>query len=60
MTFANLTSRQLKQETIETHRAITNAIINKDPAGAKYAMIMHLTYNRQAIVKMINENSIDI
>lgn len=60
MTFANLTSRQLKQETIETHRAITNAIINKDPAGAKYAMIMHLTYNRQAIMKMMNENSIDI
>ena len=60
MTFANLTSRQLKQETIETHRAITDAIINRDPAGAKYAMIMHLTYNRQAILKMVNENRLNI
>lgn len=60
MTFANLTSRQLKQETIETHRAITDAIINRDPAGAKYAMIMHLTYNRQAILKMVNESGANI
>lgn len=50
-TFVNLTHRQLKQETIETHRAITDAIIRGDSAGARYAMIMHLNYNRQLILQ---------
>lgn len=53
--FVNVTNRMLKQETIETHRAITEAICNHDPAGAEYAMIMHLNYNRQMILKMIRE-----
>lgn len=52
MTFANLTHRQLMQETIETHRAVTNAILAGDPMGAKCAMMMHLTYNRQAILRL--------
>ncbi len=60
MTFANLTQRQLKKETIETHRAITNSIINRDPAGAKYAMYMHLTYNRQTILRMMSESGVNI
>ena len=51
ITFVNLTHRQLKDETIDTHRAITDAILNGDSAGAKYAMIMHLNYNRQMILK---------
>ncbi len=51
-TFANLTKRQLKKETIETHRKITEAIIRGDSMGAKCAMIMHLTYNRQALLEM--------
>lgn len=55
MTFANLTHRTLMQETIETHRAVVNAIIDKDPVGARCAMVMHLTYNRQALVKMRKE-----
>ena len=46
-----MTHRQLKDETIDTHRAITDAILNGDSAGAKYAMIMHLNYNRQMILK---------
>ncbi len=52
MTFANLTHRTLVKETIETHRAITDAILERDAVGARCAMIAHLTYNRQAICKM--------
>lgn len=52
MTFGNLTQRKLMNETIETHRAITNAIAAGDSMGAKCAMIMHLTYNRQMMQKM--------
>ncbi|MCC8125808.1 MAG: FadR family transcriptional regulator [Clostridiales bacterium] len=55
MTFANLTKRTLKDETIQTHRAITNAILTGDSVGARCAMIMHLTYNRQMILKMWHE-----
>ena len=53
MTFANLTHRTLMKETIETHRAITDAILARDSIGAKCAMITHLTYNRQALLKMM-------
>ena len=60
MTFANLTQRALRKETIETHRAVAEAIIDRDPVGAKYAMMMHLTYNRQAILKMIKEQKINM
>lgn len=56
MTFANLTHRTLMQETIETHRAIVNAISDRDPVGARCAMVMHLTYNRQALVKLLKEH----
>lgn len=55
MTFANLTHRLLKNETIDTHRAITEAILKRDSVGAKCAMIMHLSYNRQTIKKIIEE-----
>ena len=54
-TFANLTNRKLMNETIETHREITNAILRGDAMGAKCAMIMHLTYNRQMLLKMMEE-----
>lgn len=56
MTFANMTSRTLMRETIETHRAVVNAILDKDPIGAKCAMVMHLTYNRQALIKQSKES----
>ncbi|MDY2938024.1 MAG: FadR/GntR family transcriptional regulator [Fusicatenibacter sp.] len=56
MTFANLTHRMLKQETIDTHRAITDAILAHDSTGARCAMMMHLTYNRQALMKQYQEH----
>lgn len=55
VTFVNLTHRKLMDETIETHRAITEAILNGDSVGGKCAMIMHLTYNRQMLMKMEEE-----
>lgn len=52
MTFVHLTHRKLMQETINTHRAILEAIQDRDPVGARCAMIMHLTYNRQLLIRM--------
>lgn len=55
VTFVNLTNRQLMEETIETHRAVTEAVLKGDPVGARCAMIMHLIYNRQMLLKMMEE-----
>lgn len=57
MTFANLTHRMLMQETFDTHRAVTDAIINGDSVGARCAMVMHLTYNRQALMRQLKEHN---
>lgn len=56
MTFANLTHRTLMNETIETHRAVVNSILEHDPVGARCAMIMHLTYNRQSLIRLQKEH----
>lgn len=56
LTFVNLTQRQLMKETLETHRAITDSILKGDPVGARCAMNMHLTYNRQRIIQMYEEH----
>ena len=58
ITFANLTHRTLKDETIETHRAITSAIMRRDMTGARGAMIMHLTYNRQKVLEMMEKSNV--
>ncbi|WZL74226.1 FadR/GntR family transcriptional regulator [Clostridiaceae bacterium 35-E11] len=50
--FANVTHRKLRNETIETHRQIMEAIAEHDIEGAELAMIMHLGYNRRLIKKM--------
>ena len=47
--FVNITHRSLMQETVITHRAITKAIAERDPIGARSAMMMHISYNRSAI-----------
>lgn len=54
-TFANLTHRELMRETIETHRAVTEAILRRDSVGARCAMMMHLTYNRQKLMSKYQE-----
>lgn len=55
ITFVNLTYHKLMEETIQTHKAIAEAILRGDSVGAKCAMIMHLTYNRQMLVKLKEE-----
>jgi len=65
VTFANIIYRSLKNETLTTHRAIVSAIENRDAVGAKCAMSMHLTYNRQMIIEMLaergkNKNTSDV
>ena len=37
------------------HRAIMDAILKSYSVGAKCAMMMHLTYNRQTIMKIVEE-----
>ena len=50
--FVNVTHKKLIDETIMTHRMITEAIANHDPIGAKAAMVMHLNFNRSYIKKV--------
>lgn len=47
--FVDVTNGRLRQETIETHREIVDAIVAGDGDGARCAMHMHLLYNRRAI-----------
>ncbi len=55
-TFTSLNRRTLLRETVGTHRAIVNAILERDPAGARYAMVMHLTYYRQVLTSQYREH----
>lgn len=50
-TFIQLTHGSLKEETIQTHRAITESIAEHDSTGARCAMITHLTFNRQELIR---------
>ncbi|EHV0153107.1 TPA: FadR/GntR family transcriptional regulator [Enterococcus faecalis] len=47
--FIDLTNRSLKEETIETHRKIIQAIKNKDGESAKIEMQRHLRYNKDEL-----------
>lgn len=53
--FVNVTHRRLTKETIQTHRAVTDAIAEHDPLGAKTAMMMHMIYNRDMIKQLMKE-----
>ena len=52
MMFVNVTHKKLIDQTIETHRMLTEAIARHDPIGARSAMVMHLNYNRTYIKKL--------
>ena len=52
MMFVNVTHKKLTEETILTHRMITDAIARHDPLGARNAMVMHLNFNRNGIKKL--------
>lgn len=53
--FVNVTHKKLTEETIMTHRAVVDAIAERDPIGAKTAMMMHMTFNRNMIKRMMKE-----
>lgn len=38
-----------------THRAVTEAIAEHDPIGAKTAMMMHMTFNRNMIRQLMKD-----
>lgn len=57
--FANITARQLKEETITTHRAIADAIAEHNPTDAKHAMTMHMLYNKNKINEIIAQRKVD-
>lgn len=47
--FIQSTGGQLRDETMRTHRAILNAIRNRDGVAASDAMYLHLIYNRDRL-----------
>lgn len=53
--FVEVTRNRLHEETIETHREITEAIAAHDPVRAQEAMYLHLVYNRKVIRKLQEE-----
>lgn len=53
--FVNITHRQSMKETVTTHRAITKAIADHDPIGARSAMTMHIAFNRNLIKEIYDE-----
>lgn len=55
--FIDITNTKLKNETIETHREILNAIKNRNLNDAHDAMMLHLVHNRRNINKVICENN---
>ena len=54
--FVETTSGALREETIETHREIADAIAGHDPLRAQDAMYLHLVYNRKRI-RLIEKNT---
>ena len=48
--FVETTGGILHEETIETHREITDAIASHDSLRAQDAMYLHLVYNRKRIL----------
>ena len=51
ISIANITRQALLQATIDTHGRIVNAILDRDPMGARAAMTMHLAMNRHVIMQ---------
>lgn len=54
--FVNVTHKKLTDETVMTHRAVAQAIAEHDPIGAKSAMMMHMTFNRNMIKQLMKES----
>ena len=57
MMFVNVTHQQLTKETVMTHRMVTEAIASHDALGAKSAMSMHISFNRDLIGKLMQRRN---
>ncbi len=55
MMFVNVTHKKLMKETVMTHRAVVDAIAERDIIGAESSMMMHMTFNRNLIKELINK-----
>lgn len=53
--FIDITNQKLRNETIETHREILNAIKSHNSNAAHDAMLLHLVYNRRNIRNVIDK-----
>lgn len=53
--FVNITNRKLGKETIESHRAVVEAIEQHDAMAASDAMTLHLIHNRNNLKKLFCE-----
>lgn len=53
--FGKMNKRKLAQETVETHRAIVDAIEQHDGTAAREAMVQHLYLNRQTVPALSKE-----
>ena len=51
----DLTDRTLRQETIDTHWEIVQAISEHNPSAAHDAMLLHLVYNRRRLSDRLQE-----
>lgn len=47
-----LTEDRFRAETVREHRAILEAVENRDAAGARYAMIAHLNTSRRGVYEL--------
>lgn len=56
--FIDITNTQLKEETIETHREILEAIKKGNSNEAYDAMLLHLVYNRRNINRIIEDKKL--
>ena len=55
--FTEGTHRALLQETLNTHKAVLEAIKSGDSSWARDAMTLHITYNRDLYRKMRRQRS---
>lgn len=49
----DITDRSLCNEAVEVHAMILDAIKNKDPQSAHSAMVLHISQNKQALLKKL-------
>ena len=47
----DLTNNELKEHTCRYHRMVAEAISRGDVQGARYAMMMHVNQNREAVME---------